>query len=188
MKTCAYCGRENEDAATRCRECGTAEFIVSAPPASPETPKAESTTEAPDPEPDVSPTGESVLCTSCLFSNIPDTPFCKRCGAPVGFISTIGPLEQIYAEGYAYRRAVEGRPKLIILVGMWLVFFPGLLWCLLLMFDLLGERLGLMGALFFLVFGGLAWMCGMMLYRVTKNFMRPQPERPGTADPSGVEK
>lgn len=26
MKVCAYCGRENDDDATHCRECGTAEF------------------------------------------------------------------------------------------------------------------------------------------------------------------
>ena len=28
MKFCAYCGRENEDNAARCRECGTDEFIA----------------------------------------------------------------------------------------------------------------------------------------------------------------
>jgi hypothetical protein len=27
MKECAYCGRENDDAAVGCRECGTTEFI-----------------------------------------------------------------------------------------------------------------------------------------------------------------
>ncbi len=26
MKSCAYCGRENPDEATHCRECGTTEF------------------------------------------------------------------------------------------------------------------------------------------------------------------
>ncbi|MGH7973334.1 MAG: zinc ribbon domain-containing protein [Limisphaerales bacterium] len=30
MKTCTYCGRENEDAAGRCRECGT-EFVAAQP-------------------------------------------------------------------------------------------------------------------------------------------------------------
>ena len=30
MKECAYCGRENEDAAARCRECGTDEFKTAA--------------------------------------------------------------------------------------------------------------------------------------------------------------
>jgi hypothetical protein len=31
MKTCTYCGRKNEDDATRCRECGT-EFAVARAP------------------------------------------------------------------------------------------------------------------------------------------------------------
>lgn len=31
MKTCTYCGRENEDQATRCRDCGS-EFVPAAPP------------------------------------------------------------------------------------------------------------------------------------------------------------
>jgi len=30
MKTCAYCGRENDDAALRCQECGTEEFNTTA--------------------------------------------------------------------------------------------------------------------------------------------------------------
>src|SRR5439155_25409814 len=31
MKTCEYCGRENEDSAARCQECGT-EFVSPPPP------------------------------------------------------------------------------------------------------------------------------------------------------------
>lgn len=31
MKICAYCGRENEDAATHCRECGIDEFKSNSP-------------------------------------------------------------------------------------------------------------------------------------------------------------
>lgn len=31
MKECAYCGRENQDAATRCRECGSEEFKTGEP-------------------------------------------------------------------------------------------------------------------------------------------------------------
>ena len=43
MKTCIYCGRENEDPATKCQECGT-EFVrgsVSAGDTSPESDEAE---------------------------------------------------------------------------------------------------------------------------------------------------
>ena len=33
MKTCTYCGCQNQDDATQCRECGTAGFRIPAPPA-----------------------------------------------------------------------------------------------------------------------------------------------------------
>jgi hypothetical protein len=36
MKPCAYCGRENQDEATHCVECGTAEFVPATPPVPPE--------------------------------------------------------------------------------------------------------------------------------------------------------
>ena len=32
MKKCAYCGRANPDDATRCRDCGTAEFVAAEQP------------------------------------------------------------------------------------------------------------------------------------------------------------
>lgn len=35
MKTCAYCGKENEDGAVACAECGTSGFKVAAEPSSP---------------------------------------------------------------------------------------------------------------------------------------------------------
>src|SRR2546425_6516137 len=31
MKTCAYCGRKNEDSAAACAECGTDEFVTTPP-------------------------------------------------------------------------------------------------------------------------------------------------------------
>ena len=176
MNSCAYCGRDNEDQVTNCSECGTAEFVV-VPPSPAKQQKTERTVQIPDPEPNVSPTGERLLCTSCLFPNVPGTPFCKRCGAAIDFISTIGPLEHIYAEGHAYRQAVEGRPKPIILVGMWLLFLPSLLGALVIMFS--GRHAGF---LFFFLGGGLAWICVTMLYRVTKNFIRRQPQRFDEAD------
>ena len=39
MKSCAYCGSDNEDNATHCRSCGTAEFRVPAPPSPPQAQK-----------------------------------------------------------------------------------------------------------------------------------------------------
>jgi hypothetical protein len=46
MKNCAYCGKENDDDAVRCRECGTDEFKQSASAEKP----AESVTPEPEAE------------------------------------------------------------------------------------------------------------------------------------------
>ena len=52
-----------------------------------------------------------MICPACHTLNVPGVAFCRRCGGPLGFISTIGPLETAYAEGFAYRQAVQGRQK-----------------------------------------------------------------------------
>jgi uncharacterized membrane protein YvbJ len=113
MKWCTFCGNENRDEATRCSECATPEFSSS--PASQSAPLEQTESVA----------AETILCTSCIHPNHPHTAFCKNCGAPLGIISTIGPFEQAFAEGFAYRRSVEGSPRLIILIGIWLIFLPG---------------------------------------------------------------
>ena len=41
MKSCAYCGRDNEDEATHCRECGTTEFVIATASAQPAKPSVE---------------------------------------------------------------------------------------------------------------------------------------------------
>lgn len=65
-----------------------------------------------------------VLCPSCLLANSSMAAFCGDCGAPIGMVSTIDPIQSIYAEGFAYRSAVEGTPRLIVVVGMWMLFGP----------------------------------------------------------------
>ena len=70
---------------------------------------------------------EGVLCPKCLLANSTVAAFCADCGAPIGMVSTIDPIQHIWAEGFAYRCAVDGPPKLIIVVGIWLIFGPTLL-------------------------------------------------------------
>jgi len=94
MKKCAYCGRENDNDATHCRECGAGEFLAPGPaPTQPRVEagkdESEATTPAEDSIPELSAAGESVICTTCHTLNVPDVTFCRRCGAPIGFISTI---------------------------------------------------------------------------------------------------
>lgn len=70
---------------------------------------------------------ETVICPKCLLANSSTAAFCVDCGAPIGMVAALDPLQHIYAEGFAYRSAVEGPPNLIILVGMWLIFAPMLI-------------------------------------------------------------
>ena len=66
-------------------------------------------------------------CPHCIGPLGPNDDFCKSCGGPVTSHASIDPLGQIYATGYAYRQAVSGRPRKIVVLGMWLIFGPQLL-------------------------------------------------------------
>ncbi|PYJ57319.1 MAG: hypothetical protein DME24_19570 [Verrucomicrobia bacterium] len=181
MKKCVYCGRENSDDATECRECGTLEFVVPGPGSTQsrveqgkgepgETNRSESSI------PELPIPGESMICPACHTLNVPGVAFCRRCGGPLGFISTIGPLETAYAEGFAYRQAVQGRPKFIVVLGIWLIFFPILITCTGVGFSILkgvidgnGGVVGIIGFFLFWICVGFGAISAVMLYRVTKN-------------------
>jgi len=173
MKNCAYCGCENADNATRCCECGTEEFIDPAlpPPSSPQQ-QIENVVETSDPEPDVGPDDESVLCTSCLFPNLPEISWCKRCGGPIGSTTSIVPTDAILTMGFVYRGAVEGRPKLLVVIGVWVLFFPSFVANVVVLLGVLGGLIGGIEGLayfWFSLVGGA--ICSTMLYRATRNYI-----------------
>jgi len=70
---------------------------------------------------------EGIVCPGCARVQCADATFCGDCGAPISAVSVLGPLEQVYAEGHMFRRAARGPTSRIVLVGMWLLFFPSLL-------------------------------------------------------------
>ena len=81
-------------------------------------------------------------------------------------------MEHLYAEGTAYRKAVEGRPKFVVFLGVWLIFFPGLLGCLFVMLAIFSGLIGgAAGLISFWVSCALGTICAVMLYRVTKNYV-----------------
>src|SRR5438309_1498752 len=79
------------------------------------------------------------------------------------------------AAGFVYRRAVEARPKFVVVCGIWIHFFPGLVLDALALFAIFdGAVEGLPGlAGFFLA---VVWgtICVSMLYRVTRNYFTMQ--------------
>lgn len=172
MKACAYCGRENADDVPHCRECGSADFVAAPPaPASAAPVQKTEAVEVPDPEPDAAPDGESALCLVCLFPNVPDVNWCKRCGAPMGPTTSIVPTDAALSMGYVYRGAVQNRPKPVLLIGVWVLFLPGLMGNgFVLWYVFRGEIVGIKGvaALWLALAGGA--LCAVMLYRVSKKY------------------
>jgi hypothetical protein len=172
MKSCAYCGRENEDDAVRCRECGTAQFVLPASPAASSQKQTEPVAEAPELESDESVEGEAALCTYCVFPNSPEAAWCKRCGASMSYASIVGPLDVAVASGFMWRGAVRGRPKPFVLISVWVLFFPKLVLNLLAALSVL--VVGFAGpwslALFWLALA-FAAVAFMMLYQVTRNYL-----------------
>jgi hypothetical protein len=65
---------------------------------------------------------EQALCPQCMTDNVPNSPFCSKCGAPLTSYAATGPFERLFAEGYVYRRAAEHPNGLIVVLGMWLIF------------------------------------------------------------------
>ncbi len=65
---------------------------------------------------------EQELCTQCLTGNRPDSHFCRQCGAPLSSYAATGPFESLFAEGHVYRKAAEQPQRLIVVLGMWLIF------------------------------------------------------------------
>ena len=78
---------------------------------------------------------DRLICPHCARPIGRFDHFCPSCRGPVTAHASIDPLGQVYAAGHGYRRATSGRPKLIVLLGMWLIFglqIPILLWCVIL--------------------------------------------------------
>jgi hypothetical protein len=117
---------------------------------------------------------EKQLCLNCLFPNEAASHFCVECGAPLTSYAATGPFEHLFAEGHAYRQAAERPRKLIVVLGIWLVFgMMGLAGATLLANALALEFFG--GAFFLLVSSAIIW-------KTTYNYLN----RPRTAEPDNV--
>jgi ribosomal protein L40E len=65
---------------------------------------------------------ERQLCISCVAPNDPAAHFCVKCGAPLTSYAATAPFEHLFAEGHVYRQAAERPQRLIVVLGIWLIF------------------------------------------------------------------
>ena len=124
-----------------------------------------------------------VVCPHCLAGNAEGRDFCHRCVTPLTAHAEIDPMGQIYAQGDAFRKAVSGPPKKIVMVGMWLIFGPALMTVIAFLYgttsDLLREgRNGIdvktasAAALVFIASTAGSLLYVLILFRLTRNYVR----------------
>jgi hypothetical protein len=114
---------------------------------------------------------DEIICPSCVTANPLSASFCDSCGAPVG-TATLDPIQSISAQGFLFRKALEGRPKPIVVAGIWLMFFPLLLGSIFAAARFIVNRTGLADFVFFWVFVGFGYVAFVILYRVTRNYLK----------------
>lgn len=109
---------------------------------------------------------EKQLCLSCVFPNEPSAHFCSKCGAPLSSYAATGPFEQLFAEGHIYRQAAERPRRLIVVLGIWLIFG---------MMGLTGFGVALAGrdmGFGFRALGGLMMAVSVVLvWKTTRNYL-----------------
>jgi hypothetical protein len=115
--------------------------------------------------------GEMVICVSCLTQNTQAAAFCRKCGSPIGAVATLDPMQTIQAEGFLFRKALEGRPRPIVVLGVWILFFPMLALSVGFAIHLIFNPSGFSDFVFFWAFVGLAYAAFVILYRVTRNYL-----------------
>lgn len=118
---------------------------------------------------------EIIACLSCLAPNDVNTSFCEKCGAPLGATATLDPLKMIRAEGFAVGKAtIIKKPSLVVLVGIWLLFLPFLIFGAMLAYSQFSDGFGFQGFVFFWLGIALMIIGAVFLYRVTKNYSAPE--------------
>lgn len=113
------------------------------------------------------------LCPGCLAENDPAADFCVKCGQPLSAIATTDPFRQTLSEGYWYRTAASGRVRPIVFWGTWLLFLPTMITIVLMvgpsLFD--PDREVSHRVLLLALSGGIALAIGVLLYRMTRNYL-----------------
>lgn len=115
------------------------------------------------------------ICISCMKPNDREAAYCINCNTPMNLSNSNDPIQRLSAEGYAYRKAAEMKPNIVVLIGVWLLFLPTFIFSSL---NAIGLILGFAGGgaenfVWFWVCVALSVFSFVMLYKVSKNYFFP---------------
>lgn len=113
----------------------------------------------------------TLTCPSCLTPYLGSESFCSRCGAPIGPMTNLDPIKAIQTEGFLFRKALEGRPKPIVLLGVWILHLPVLVIGVATAVYMWLNLRSLSELVFVFALAGLSYYAFVVLYRITKNYL-----------------
>jgi RNA polymerase subunit RPABC4/transcription elongation factor Spt4 len=118
---------------------------------------------------------EQAVCAFCARVVEASDDFCPWCGKPLTTFATTDPLLSIRAEGEMIRGAMQ-RPTPVIVVGICLLFGPGLVLFVLFLglaaFMLFDSSASLIGKAFGLVLSGFfAWLYFAIIRKVFRGYL-----------------
>jgi hypothetical protein len=114
---------------------------------------------------------KTFVCFSCMQPNESGRDICKFCNTPISQTSSNDPLQIAFGEGLAYRKAAIGKPKPIVVFGIWLLFLPMFVFCSYTAVETAFTATGSVGFVLFWVMLTVAGFRFLMLYRVTRNYL-----------------
>ena len=86
-------------------------------------------------------------------------------------MTNLDPIQTIQTEGFLLRKALSGRPRLIVVLGIWILHLPVLVVGIGVTIHLLLNLRGASDFVFILVMSGLSYYAFVVLYRITKNYL-----------------
>ena len=113
---------------------------------------------------------DKVVCQSCLHENKPGAAFCEKCNAPVGQHATTDPVQSAIAEGRSLSDGINRPVKLIIVIGIWLLFVPYVF--IYLTIASVSIRDGDIFNPFAIGFGLLGIAFGFLIVKTTRNYLK----------------
>ncbi len=116
------------------------------------------------------------VCPHCMTANDPLADFCAQCGAPLTSLATMDPYKNIFAQGWAYRRAAARPTSWVVVLGMWLIFGPMVLTCscsmIMTPYAWLGTAQDPISTVVYMLLGlAILALYAAILYRVTSRFI-----------------
>lgn len=118
-----------------------------------------------------------VVCPNCLYLNTQLAAFCADCGAPIGMVASIDPIQRIQAEGFAYRSAVDGPPRFIIAFGIWLLFSPIVIATAIILPNVIDDFPYVALAAFFLL--STVGLAAILWRKIANSIVKPRPAGEG---------